>query len=78
MANSSLHENLILSFLVINCEIYKLNEQEALHYIRFNYLEPVSRRTYYNYKRKIYETCLSVYESDNKEDEEKIFNFLNH
>ena len=86
MANSSLHENLILSFLVTNCEIYKLNEPEALHYISFYFLEPVSRRTYYNYKRKIYRICLSVYgeyEDENRKDFQflklpKITDFINH
>jgi len=75
MTKSSLKEKLVLTFLVTNCEIYRLNEDEALEYIYFNLLQPISRRTYYNYKRKIYRICLSVYE-DNNEKEDKDFQFL--
>lgn len=37
MAKPSVEEKLVLAFLVINCEIYKLNEEEAIRYIRFNF-----------------------------------------
>jgi hypothetical protein len=68
MTKSSIEEKFVLTFLVTNCEIYRLNEDEALEYIYFNLLKPISRRTYYNYKRKIYRICLSLYnecEDDN-------------
>jgi hypothetical protein len=79
MTKSSAEEKLVLTFLVTNCEIYKLDEEEALQYINFNF-QPISKRTYYNYKRKIYRICLSVCDSYNKEEEEEdeILNFLNY
>jgi hypothetical protein len=77
MAKISDREKIIITFLVCNCEIYKLNEKEALQYIHFNLLQPVSRRTYYHYKKEIYDICLSVYESDsNKEEEDENFQFF--
>jgi hypothetical protein len=66
-------EKLIITFLVCNCEIYKLNEKEALQYIDFHFLQPVSKRTYYNYKRIIYRICLSSCGFYNKD---KDFEFL--
>ena len=86
MTKSSLKEKLVLTFLVTNCEIYRLNEDEALEYIYFNLLQPISRRTYYNYKRKIYRICLSIYgeyEDENRKDFQflklpKITDFINY
>lgn len=47
-------EKRILAFIVTNCELYYLNESEAMVYIEDNLGRPVSRRTYYYYKRRIY------------------------
>jgi hypothetical protein len=47
-------EKQILSYLIINCEIYQLNENESLKYIKEKFRQPISRRTYYNYKSYIY------------------------
>jgi hypothetical protein len=76
MTKSSLEEKLILTFLVANCEIYNLDEEEALQYIHFHFLQPVSKRTYYNYKRIIYRICLSACGSYDKEEEDKDFEIL--
>ncbi|HET9807213.1 MAG TPA: hypothetical protein VFP49_09915 [Nitrososphaeraceae archaeon] len=48
-------EKQILSYLITNCEIYQLNEKEALEHIKNKFLKPISRRTYYNYKSQVYE-----------------------
>jgi hypothetical protein len=53
-------EKQILTYIVTNCELYYLNESEAMMYIEDNLGRAVSRRTYYNYKRRIY----SNYEKD--------------
>ncbi len=44
-----------LLYLITNCEIYQLNEKEALEYIKNMFSKPISRRTYYNYKNQVYE-----------------------
>ena len=44
-----------LLYLITNCEIYQLNEKEALEYIKNKFSKPISRRTYYNYKSQVYE-----------------------
>jgi hypothetical protein len=46
-------EKRTLSYLITNCEIYQLNEEEALEYIK-NKFKSISRRGYYNYKRQMY------------------------
>jgi hypothetical protein len=55
MLKLSEKEKQTLSYLITNCEIYQLNEQEALEYIKNKFSKPISRRTYYNYKNKVYE-----------------------
>jgi hypothetical protein len=47
-------EKLSLSYLITNCEIYQLNESEALKYIKDKFSKIISRRTYYNYKNQMY------------------------
>ena len=47
-------EKQILLYLITNCEIYQLNESEALKYIKDKVSKSISRRTYYNYKKIIY------------------------
>ena len=47
-------EKQILLYLITNCEIYQLNESEALKYIKDKDSKSISRRTYYNYKNQIY------------------------
>jgi hypothetical protein len=47
-------EKLTLSYLITNCEIYQLNEKEALEYIKNKFSKPISRRAYYNYKNQMY------------------------
>ena len=44
----------ILSYLITNCEIYQLNENESLKYIKEKFRQSISRRTYYNYKNQMY------------------------
>jgi len=71
MAKPCYKEKIILTFLIVNSEIYKLNEQDALEYIHCNLLQPISRRTLYNYKKMIYNDCLDFYgefEGINKKD----------
>jgi hypothetical protein len=71
MPKSSAEEKLILTFLITNSEIYRLNEKEALKYIRFYIPKPISRRTFYNYKKMIYNKYSSSsaeYEDDNNKD----------
>jgi hypothetical protein len=58
MAKQCYIEKIILTFLIVNSEIYKLNEQDALKYIHCSILQPISRRTLYNYKKMIYNSCL--------------------
>jgi hypothetical protein len=47
-------EKQFLLYLVTNCEIYQLNEKEALIYIKNKFSKVISRRTYYNYKNQMY------------------------
>ena len=47
-------EKQLLKYLVANCEIYYLNEAESLKYIKDNFTRPISRRTYYSYKKALY------------------------
>ena len=47
-------EKQILKYLVTNCEIYSLNEAESLQYIKDHFVRPISRRTYYAYKKELY------------------------
>lgn len=54
MLKLSNKEKLILSYLITNCEIYQLNEKEALKYIKDKFSKSISRRTYYNYKNIVY------------------------
>ena len=61
MTKPSVEERLVLTFLITNSEIYRLNEKEALEYIQFNFPKPISRRTYYNYKKMIYSNCSLPY-----------------
>ncbi len=77
MSKLSLKEKLILTFLVINSEIYKLNEEETMHYIHFNFLKPISRRTYYNYKKMVFKICLSHFYDKHENDNKRDFHFLN-
>lgn len=55
MTRFSIKESHILRYLIINCEIWHLNEIESLRYIHEKFGKHVSRRTYYNYKKKILE-----------------------
>jgi hypothetical protein len=43
-----------LLYLITNCEIYQLNENEALQYIKNKFSKSISRRAYYNYKNRMY------------------------
>jgi len=47
-------EKQLLLYLITNCEIYQLNEKEALIYIKNKFSKVISRRTYYNYKNQMY------------------------
>ena len=47
-------EKQLLKYLVANCEIYYLNESDSLKYIKENFTRPISRRTYYSYKKALY------------------------
>ncbi len=55
MLQSSDKQKQFLLYLITNCEIYQLNEKEALEYIKNKFPNPISRRTYYNYKNQVYE-----------------------
>ena len=69
-------EKLVLTFLVVNCEIYRLNEDEALEYIHFNLLNPISKRTYYNYKRRVYGICYFLYDGYEVDNDKKDLQFF--
>ncbi|MGD1836629.1 MAG: hypothetical protein ACPKPY_01040 [Nitrososphaeraceae archaeon] len=47
-------EKQLLKYLVANCEIYYLSESESLKYIKEHFIRPISRRTYYTYKKALY------------------------
>src|ERR671917_400652 len=76
MSKLSFKEKLILTFIVTNCEIYAFKEEEALKYTQFNFSKPISRRTYYNYKKTIYDNCL-IYYDDYGEHDKKDLQFHN-
>jgi hypothetical protein len=48
-------EKQFLLYLITNCQIYQLNESEALQYIKGKFSKSISRRTYYNYKSQVYD-----------------------
>ena len=54
MSKLTKKEKRILTFIITNCELYHLNETEAMTYIQDNLGRPISRRTYYSYKNRIY------------------------
>ena len=54
MLQSSDKQKQFLLYLITNCEIYQLNEKEALEYIKNKFSKPISRRAYYNYKNQMY------------------------
>jgi hypothetical protein len=54
MSKLSDKERRVLTFIVTNCEIYRLNENESMKLVREKLGRPISRRTYYNYKNQIY------------------------
>ena len=54
MLKPSNKEKQILLYLIANCEIYQLTENEALKYIKDKFSKAISRRTYYNYKNQMY------------------------
>ncbi|MDF0682487.1 MAG: hypothetical protein P0116_16135 [Candidatus Nitrosocosmicus sp.] len=56
MPQFSERKKLILTFLVINCGMYLLNENEALKYIKHNFGSAISRRTYYNYRNTVFKS----------------------
>lgn len=43
----------ILIFLIVNCQIWNMNERECLYYIVREIGKPISKRTLYNYKHQI-------------------------
>ena len=47
-------EKQFLFYLITNCEIYQLTENEALKYIKDKFAKVISRRSYYNYKSQMY------------------------
>lgn len=53
MPQFSEKKKLILTFLVVNCEMNQLTEKEARRYIKHNFGRDVSRRTYYNYRNSV-------------------------
>jgi hypothetical protein len=75
MAKPSAQEKLVLTFLITNSEIYRLNEKEALEYIHYNFSKPISRRTLYNYKKMIYNNCMLPY-NNNQEYENNDLQFF--
>ncbi len=49
-------QKLNLLALVSSCEYFQLNEKQVLEFINgFFHKRPISRRTYYNYKKQVYE-----------------------
>jgi hypothetical protein len=60
-------EKSILDYIVTLCGIYCLNEKEAENYIWLHSPIPISRRTYYNYKKKIYENCSKSFNDTNND-----------
>ena len=54
MLHLSNKDKQFLLYLITNCEIYQLNEQEALEYIKNKFSKRISRRSYYNYKNQMY------------------------
>ncbi|MDR4492633.1 MAG: hypothetical protein R2685_17355 [Candidatus Nitrosocosmicus sp.] len=64
MPQFSERKKLILTFLIINSEMHRLTEEEAMKYIKQNFGKDISRRTYYYYKKSIYEN----YEKSTLED----------
>ncbi|MGD9672126.1 MAG: hypothetical protein AB7U98_01450 [Candidatus Nitrosocosmicus sp.] len=57
MSKVTVGEKLLVTYLVTNCEIYRLKEKNALAYISSNFFRPISRRSYYVYKKKLKHTC---------------------
>jgi hypothetical protein len=44
-----------LKIIIMDAEINHLNEQESLEYIKKRFSKSISRKTYYDYKHKVYE-----------------------
>ncbi len=48
-------EKRMLKLMIVDCDIHHMTEQESLTYIRKRFGRFISRRTYYNYKDKVYQ-----------------------
>ena len=55
MSKFSLVEKRILKLMIVDCDIHHMTERESINYISKRFGRVISRRTYYNYKNKVYD-----------------------
>ncbi len=48
-------EQRMLKLMIVDCDLHHMTEQESINYIRKKFGRLICRRTYYNYKNKIYQ-----------------------
>ncbi len=53
--NRSVNSKEFLMGLIKNCEFYDLSEKQSLELIKGKLIKPLSRSTYYNYKKILYQ-----------------------
>ena len=47
-------EKRMLKLMIVDCDVHHMTERESRLYITKRFGRPISRRTYYNYKNKVY------------------------
>lgn len=48
-------EKRMLKLMLVDCDLHHMTEQESIVYINKRFGRQISRRTYYNYKDKVYQ-----------------------
>jgi hypothetical protein len=54
MSRFSLVEKGMLKLMIVDWDAHHMTERESRFYINKRFGKPISRRTYYNYKNKVY------------------------
>lgn len=47
-------EKRMLKLMIVDCDVHHMTERESRFYINKRFGRPIARRTYYNYKNKVY------------------------
>ena len=59
-------EKRILKLMIVDCDVHHMNERESRLYINKRFGRIISRRTYYNYKNKVYSGVVELMKEKGK------------